>query len=345
MMRTRLTTYLLTIVGLAVLSTSTLAQTEPDTVRSLPGVEVTTSVDRAEMYVGDLITYKVDITYDSTIQLVPVPLGANLGAFDVKDYKPDIETKLKDGRIKSETIFTLSTFTTGDYVIPPLPVMFIMPDSSRKILLSESVPIKVQSLLENASDTLNVRPLKAQYAFKRDMTKYYIWGGVLLFVLIGAGVLWWYWRKRHQGEVEVVDLREPWEIAFERLALLKEKHYIEEGECKAYYFELTELVRQYLGRMYHLDVLEMTTDEFVSRFEEIELPGDLYKSLGAFFKHADLVKFAKFVPEQRRLEDDYLFVHEVIEQVRIDDERRRQTEVHVNHVAEEVEAAPIGGAS
>lgn len=345
MMRIRKTAYLLAVICVSLLSTAALAQTEPDTVRSLPGVEVTTSVDRAEIHVGDLITYKVAITYDSTIQLVPVPLGANLGAFDVKDYKPDIETKLKDGRIKSETIFTLSTFTTGDYVIPPLPVMFIMPDNTRKILLSESVPIKVQSLLANAGDTLNVRPLKPQYAFQRDMTKYYIWGGVLLVVLIGAGALWWYWRKRRQGDTEVVDLREPWEIAFERLALLKEKHYIEDGESKAYYFELTELIRQYLGRMYYVDVLEMTTDEFVARFEEIELPGDAYNDLGTFFKHADLVKFAKFVPEQRRLEDDYLFIHDVIEQIRIDDERRRQTEVHVNHVAEEVEPAPTGGAS
>lgn len=344
MMRSlRMTSRLLVLV--VALAAVAHAQSEPDTVGSLPGVEVTTSVDRAEMYVGDLISYKVSITYDSTIELVPVPLGANLGAFDVKDYKPDIETRLDDGRIKSETIFTLSTFTTGDYVIPPLPVMFMMPDSSRKILLSESVPIKVQSLLENAGDSLDIKPLKAQYEFKRDMTKYYIWGGVALVALIGLAILWWYWRKRHQGEVEPVDLRDPWEIAFEKLALLKEKHYIEEGQCKPYYFELTELTREYLGRMYYVDVLEMTTDEFVARFEEIELPGEVYTMLKEFFKHADLVKFAKFIPEQRRLEDDYLLAHDVVEQIRIEDERRRQTEVHVNHVTEEIEAAPTGGAS
>ena len=344
MMRSKKTIFLMVAIVIA-LSAPSFAQTEPDTVGSLPGVEVTTSVDHAEMYVGDVITYTVGITFDSTIELVPVPLGANLGAFDVKDYKPDVETKLSDGRIKSETTFKLSTFTTGDYVIPPLPVMFVMPDSSRKIMLSESIPIKVQSLIENAGDSVDIKPLKAQYEFKRDMTKYYIWGGAALAVLIGLAVLWWYWRKRRQGEVELVDLRDPWEIAFEKLALLKEKHYIEEGQCKAYYFELTELVREYLGRMYYVDVLEMTTDEFVSRFEEIELPGDLYKEITSFFKHADLVKFAKLIPEQRRLEDDYMIAHDVIEQIRIDDERRRQTEVHVNHVAEEIEPASTGGAS
>ena len=53
-------------------------------------IEIKTSVDLAEAYIGDLITYTMTITYDSTIELVPPPLGANLGAFDVKDYQADV---------------------------------------------------------------------------------------------------------------------------------------------------------------------------------------------------------------------------------------------------------------
>src|SRR3990170_2146812 len=119
------------------------------------------------MYIGDLVNYTITVTYDSTIELLPPPLGANLGAFDVKDYQTDISTKLPDGRLKSESHFVLSTFTTGDYIIPPVPMAFELPDGSRKILLSESVPIKVNSLLLNADDSADIHPLKAPYEFQR----------------------------------------------------------------------------------------------------------------------------------------------------------------------------------
>ena len=90
-----------------------------DTVGSLPGIEIETSVDHAEAHIGDLITYQVAIRYDSTAySLIPPPLGANLGAFDVKDYQPDVVSELDDDRVESRTTFVLSTFTTGDYTDP-----------------------------------------------------------------------------------------------------------------------------------------------------------------------------------------------------------------------------------
>ena len=132
------------------------AQKPVDTVASLSGIEVNTSVDRAESYIGDLITYTLTIRYDSAYHLVPPPLGANLGSFDVKDYKPDVETKLEGGRLQSQTTFVLSTYTTGDYVIPPLPILFVLPDSTRKLLMSEAAPIKILSLLDQAgTDSLD----------------------------------------------------------------------------------------------------------------------------------------------------------------------------------------------
>ncbi|HWR81907.1 MAG TPA: hypothetical protein VN285_01245, partial [Candidatus Deferrimicrobium sp.] len=156
------------------LATTVFAQQEADTVASLAGIEIQTSVDRAEIYVGDLITYELTILHDPSIELVPPPLGANLGAFDVKDYESDVRSKAPDGRTMNVSKFILSTFTTGAYVIPPLPVLFVLPDSSRKVVLSEAVPITVKSLLAEGADSADVRPLKAPYEFKRDLTPYYL---------------------------------------------------------------------------------------------------------------------------------------------------------------------------
>jgi|GEM_PF-323767 len=317
-----------TLVLLLVGSVS--AQNEADTVESLKGIEIETSVDRAEVYIGDLITYQLIIIHDSTIELVPPPLGANLGAFDVKDYSPDIRSKLPDGRIKSANRFVLSTFTTGDYVIPPIPVMFIKSDSSRKVILSQAVPIKVNSLLAAGADSADIKPLKAPYEFKRGLRPYYFWGGLVLLILAFCGILIWLRLRKKKGGAMPLDLRPAWEIAFERLALLKQQVLVAEGKYKQYYIELTEIARGYLGRMYDINVLDMTTEEFLLLFGERQLPSNLHEDIGRFLRHADLVKFAKFVPERERAESDFDYVHTMVEQVRVDFERRQSVAVDTN---------------
>ncbi|MCD6250570.1 MAG: hypothetical protein J7J98_09595 [candidate division Zixibacteria bacterium] len=319
---------------------------EADTVGSISGIEIETSVDRVESYIGDLITYTLKITYDSTYDLTPPPLGANLGAFDVKDYQPDIETVLPDGRLESRTIFTLSTYTTGDYIIPPLPVVFVLPDSSRKVMLAEPIPIKILSLLDlQKNDSVDIKPLKPQLTadeiFPPDYSKYYLWGslGLVLCIVIGGLIFWWWRRKRQAAAI----ISPAWEVAFKRLAFLKVEHldkgFAEQLRAKDYYVELTELSRAYLGRIYEIDVLEMTTEQFMDRFAEIELPDDLYSILSDFYKHADQVKFAKMMPEMKRTEDDFLMVHAMIDSVRIDYERRQEMTLHETGRTDE--ATPI----
>lgn len=300
-----------------------------DTVSTLPGIEIQTSVDRAEIYIGDLITYKIAIVYDSTYELVPPPLGANLGAFDVKDYQSDIITSLPDGRIQSEGIFVLSTFTTGDYVIPPIPVLFNLPDGTKKVMLSEGVPIKVKSLLLNTDDSLDIKPLKAQYEFPRDLTAYYLWGGLVLLALIIIGLIIWSKFFKKKEILEPVDLRPAWEIAFEKLAILKQNNLLENQKYKQFYIELTEIARTYLEKMFQLNVTDMTTEEFLDAFKSIDLPDNLYERMNNFLRHADLVKFAKYIPERERTETDFEDIYSMIEQVRLDFERRQRPEVHV----------------
>jgi hypothetical protein len=317
--------------GIAIGMTQTaLAQGSADTVKSLPGIEITTSVDNATVYVGDLITYSISITRDSVYQLVPPPLGANLGAFDVKDYQPDIETKLPGGRLKSETIFKLSTFTTGDYVIPPVPISFILKDGSRRVLLADAVPITVQSLLLSTDDSADIHPLKPQHEFQRNYLKYYIWGGLLFLLLVGYLLIWW-WLRRRKKLADTTDRRSPWEIAFEKLARLEQKGFPGQGKFKEFYFELTEIAREYLGRAYAAEVLEMTTEEFLDHFRSVELPAGLFDSCSAMLKHADLVKFAKHIPDVERCTADFKYIHSIIGDVRADIERKQAALVAAAH--------------
>ncbi|MBK7141675.1 MAG: hypothetical protein IPH75_06320 [bacterium] len=295
--------------------------------QSIPGIQITTSVDKAEVFIGDLITYEVTIEHDSAITLIPPPLGANLGAFDVKDYDPDKEKKLEGGRVQTTTTFVLSTFTTGDYVIPAIPILFELPDKTRKVMLAEPVPIKIKSMLENAGDSVDIRPVKDPYEFKRNWVPYYLLGGSLMILLI-AFALWWKLRKRPEAGA-YVDLRPPWEIAYEKLALLQSSPTLADEKYKDYYVALTEIIRDFLGRVYRITVLDMTTEEFLVIFKGMDLPEGLYGQTSDLLQHADLVKFAKYVPERSRAEQDFEAAHTIVNLVRIEEERRQQTQMHL----------------
>lgn len=339
-MKKLIKTYLLLLL---IIGTRVLAQSEMDTVNSLPGVEIQTSVDRADIYVGDLITYKLIIIHDSTIELIPPPLGANLGAFDVKDYNPDVVSKRDDGRLQSDNSFVLSTFTTGDYIIPPIPVVFILSDSTKKLMISEPVPIKVNSLLLNTDDSLDIKPLKTQHAFERDYSNYYLYGGLAFMALLIAAIILWYRLRRKAAHLDPEDLRDPWEIAFERLALLRQENLTDAGSHKLYYIELSEIARWYLGKVYRKNVLDMTTDEFMSQFEAIELPADIYDNAIMFFKYADLVKFARLIPENDKTDHDFNTVYNIVEQVRLEKHREKEVEANLKEKTEKDEPVSVGG--
>jgi hypothetical protein len=287
-----------------------------DTVKSAPGIEIESAVDKAEIYIGDLINYRLTITYDSGIVLTPPPIGANLGAFDVKDYQTDEEKHLKDGRIKLESRFKLTTFTTGDYVIPPIPVEYMLPDSTKKILISEPVPIRVKSLLAENADTADIRDIKGPIEFRAKVPWWYYFAGGLLLVLIIMALVWWRIRRGRRVSVEPVDLRPPWEIASERLAILKEKNYPASGEFKLYYIELSEIIRAFLQRVYDLPVLDMTTYEFLTAVVERDIEEQLYNRMKMFLEHADLVKFAKLMPELEKMNNDLEEAIAVVDYIR-----------------------------
>ncbi|MBI5266277.1 MAG: hypothetical protein HY851_03490, partial [candidate division Zixibacteria bacterium] len=167
---------------------------------------------------------------------------------------------------------------------------------------------------------------KPQYEFRRRYGSWYLGIGLILFLVAANLVIWWWVRKRKR-DAESVGRRAPWEVASERLARLEQKNLPAEGKFREYYFELTELARDYLGRMYSADVLEMTTEEFLDHFRAAELPTGMFDSCSALLRHADLVKFAKYVPEVERCHADFQAVRALIEQVRADYERKRAAEI------------------
>ncbi len=277
-------------------------------------INVTASVDKQTAYVGDLIDYTISITYDSTLQLTPPAAGANLGGFDVKDYEIGEENKTDDGRRRQELAFKLRTFTTGDYVIPPLAIEYMMPDSSVRYISADPIKIKIMSVLAEGvnADTLAPKPLKAQASLAgKRMT---IWLIIIAAAVLGiGGVMYYLWRKRRvKVEAAYVDPRPPWEIAYADLAVLKDRDLPAKSELKKFYFELSDIMKRYIDKKFEVNAIDMTTIEIGDALVEVDLDKDIHRDFMAFFEHGDLVKFAKYIPPEDRPDADWASAYDLI---------------------------------
>ena len=90
-------------------------------------------------------------------------------------------------------------------------------------------------------------------------------------------------------------------IALRELEQLREEKPWVNKQVKLYYIRLTEILRIYIERRYHIMALEQTTDEILASPEKIRTARiNSLKSLASILKLADLVKFAKVIPDLGR---------------------------------------------
>jgi hypothetical protein len=95
-------------------------------------------------------------------------------------------------------------------------------------------------------------------------------------------------------------------IAFRELEKLKEEQLWQKGAIKTYYTRLTEILRQYLENRFRVFSLELTTDETLDSLIKTGFKKDgSYKQLKTVLTGADLVKFAKHIPEPTENESQY----------------------------------------
>ncbi|MBI5666156.1 MAG: hypothetical protein HZC49_13865 [Nitrospirae bacterium] len=124
---------------------------------------------------------------------------------------------------------------------------------------------------------------------------------IILIVLIVR-----FLKKRKKLKEIFIPPRPAHEIAYEALRELMNRDYLKAGKVREYYFELSDIVRHYIEDRFQLKAPEMTTEEFLSTLKysgvlNSEQKGDVRD----FLSHCDMVKFAKYLPEQREIELSY----------------------------------------
>lgn len=207
-----------------------------------------------------------------------------------------IDTLVSERRFELHQALTITSFDTGYVVIPP--VLFAVGNQqfeSNALLLHVVAPV-VELMPRDVKDILEV-----EYSIV-DWLLDNLW-----LILCGCALVllsvWLIrrWRMRPPSApsdvVPVIERLPAPEEALNALLELEQKELWQKGSVKEYQSELTDVLRTYIERRYHARTMERTTRQILADLRMTGIPNDTYNRLKATLQLADVVKFAKFIPE------------------------------------------------
>ena len=251
-----------------------------------------------EVYVGDPVTL---ILTAVAPERVPVNLPANvdLSPFELVDRSLR-EKPLGDGKRQREFVFRIAAFEPGEHTVPAVTLTYLAKQGAVRSVSTEPVPVTIKSLLSNEPNAL-AKPDAAPVSVTVQMRwPLYVAGGVLAAIL-GALVGSWLlsrWRKRTKV-VYVPPPRAAHEVALEKLEKLSASFSPAE-DMRPFYFQLSEILREYFGGRYGFDGLELTSDELIHELRRHGRKPLVVSDVEGWLAACDLVKFARLSPTQEQ---------------------------------------------
>ncbi len=228
-------------------------------------------------------------------------LGQQLGGWSIGDYTSAPASLDDQGRHVTTREYELHPFLSGSYEIPPLTFSVRAPAAGGDgaspasfTLTTERIPVEVTSLLDDQRRELTVGPIKSVVALPSS-PRTWLWIAAAGAVLaLGAlGVLY---VRRRQRPAEALRYTAH-ELASAKLERLVKRKLVERGEVKAFYREVSQILRQYIEDRFALHAPERTTEEFLREARRSAVFTTAQAdTLGDFLAHCDQVKFAELTP-------------------------------------------------
>lgn len=276
-------------------------------------VSATLRADSNHIQIGDPLNIRLTVKHPAKLS-VPFPAAADtLGNLEKISVSKIDTTAEGDSKVLSQ-VYTVSAYDSGEYHAGPLKIYFKNSAGELDSIVSNDIPVTVNTLdVDTAKPFKAIKaPLDVPYDW-REFIYYYI-AGILLIVLIVAGVLIYKkYKKQKPIVVERPKPRDPAHIwARKELKKLEEEKLWQKDDVKLYYSRLTDILRYYLEFRYNWYAMESTTEEIQNEMLQFNLKEKAKENLLSILRAADLVKFAKMIPAPdaniRAMESAYKFI-------------------------------------
>jgi len=259
---------------------------------------INSEIDKATVTTGDIITYTIIIKHE--LDVTPTtPNFDVINKFDIIEKITSEPRETKEGLIEQKYSVKLRADQVGTYTIPPIRVLFKIKNQNTEKYIpgearSQKITIEVASVLRLQGEPTDIKDIKDIVEVDRNWVPWFFWGLNIILLTIVLYLLWKYRKTKHPNPIEEAPVLPTHEIALRELDTLKSKGLLERGNAREHFFELSEILRRYLGKRYLFPALDWTTEEITEYFEnqeKIELASRT--EANRILKKSDLIKFAK----------------------------------------------------
>jgi hypothetical protein len=265
----------------------------------LLGQEVTVSarLDSSRALIGDQLTLHLRVEKSSGAR-VSFPHYADTlsGKIEIIRKSGIDSVAGPNGKTVLSQDLLITVFDTGLVEIPPQPFAF-QNGLHKDTLRTEPIAFQIHSLPVDTT----IRDIKANMRTPVDVQEVFPYFLALVALALIVITVIFIIRKirRKDTKTEAIVPTEPAEvIALRQLEQLRvEKPWIQKP-VKMYYIYLTDILRHYIERRYHIMALEQTTDEILKDLKKAGSAANNLEKLASILKLADLVKFAKLIPDE-----------------------------------------------
>lgn len=269
--------------------------------------------------IGDRFTYSIEVEKDLVQTVIFPNFAASAGEqFELIEDVP-VDTLERDGRrLKLRKSFRLAAFQEGVQRILPQ-VMYADKNIIDTLYGEDTLSLLVTTFeIDSTSHSIfDIKPQKTLPFRFGEISGYLMWSLVALLVL-AIGLYVAYRIMRHYGK-SLSDIfhpappMPPHEEAFRALERLYVLRLCQHDKHKLYYSTLTDILRRYIAARFEVGAMEMTSDEIIAAMRDVELSKKAAMDMADVLRAADLVKFAKAIPESDENEASYQAVWDFVE--------------------------------
>lgn len=260
-------------------------------------VTVEAKIDSLQIWIGEQAKLQLQVAMDAKQKAV-FPLYTDTivrGIEVVETAKPDTQYLNNRQRLLITQEYTITSFDSALYYIPPIPVTV-----DGQEYKSKALALKVYSM---PVDTLHPEQFFGQKTVMKAPFAWEDWYGLMICSFLAIPLLglliYLIIRIRDNKpiirKIKVEPKLPPHQAALKEIERIKGEKIWQKGYSKEYYTELTDALRTYIKDRFGFNALEMTSSEIIEKLLEIK-DKNAIADLKNLFETADLVKFAKHNP-------------------------------------------------
>jgi hypothetical protein len=288
--------------------------------REFPGGEHPASlivrIDQTTLSLAGRVTMEQELRVQAGfVAEFPEYLPEDFENFTVSAIERDTST---DGgaRATSRRLF-LEPNRSGELNLAPLAVYFHAEGEAREShFFTDEIQITVEAVEDVAS--LKLRPMRSIFDTPPQVDDQGAWrwvlGGGLLVAALGAII--YALRKRPTKAAPVIP---PDTIAYDALRRLVALQLIEKDRIEEFFVHLSAILRTYIENRFRVHAPERTTEEFLEEATRHPALERHHGRLEDFLNLCDQVKFARYHPDEARVQGAFDLVKQFLEETRAEE--------------------------